>query len=55
MTLYHYLRTKDDLLALMDDAIIGEALVPEGEVPSGWRQGLALIARRSLCPLPPRS
>jgi len=47
MTLYHYMRTKDDLLALMDDAIMGEALVPEGEMPADWRQGLAAIARRS--------
>jgi AcrR family transcriptional regulator len=47
MTLYHYMRTKDDLLALMDDAIMGEALVPEGEMPAGWREGLAAIARRS--------
>jgi AcrR family transcriptional regulator len=47
MTLYHYMRTKDDLLALMDDAIMGEALVPEDEMPAGWREGLAAIARRS--------
>jgi AcrR family transcriptional regulator len=47
MTLYHYLRTKDELIALMDDAIMGEALVPEGEMPSDWREALAAIARRS--------
>jgi AcrR family transcriptional regulator len=47
MTLYHYMRTKDDLLALMDDAIIAEALVPEGELPGDWREALATIARRS--------
>jgi AcrR family transcriptional regulator len=47
MTLYHYMRTKTDLLALMDDALMAEALVPEGEMPAGWREGLAAIARRS--------
>ena len=30
MTLYHYVRTKDDLKDLLDDAIVGEALVPDG-------------------------
>ena len=29
MTLYHYVRTKDDLLALIDDAVMGELLVEE--------------------------
>jgi AcrR family transcriptional regulator len=47
MTLYYYIRTKDDLLALMDDAIMGEALVPEGELPEDWRGALGAIARRS--------
>ena len=47
MTLYHYVRTKDELLALMDDAIMGEVLVPDGELPSHWRDALAEIARRS--------
>jgi AcrR family transcriptional regulator len=46
MTLYHYMRTKDDLLALMDDALMAEALVPASEMPAGWRDGLAAIARR---------
>jgi AcrR family transcriptional regulator len=47
MTLYHYVRTKDDLLALMDDALMAEALIPEHELPRGWRAGLSAIARRS--------
>jgi AcrR family transcriptional regulator len=46
MTLYHYIRTKDDLYALMDDALMAEALVPAHELPAGWRDGLAAIARR---------
>jgi AcrR family transcriptional regulator len=47
MTLYHYVRNKDELAALMDDAIMGELLVPEDELADGWREGIAQIARRS--------
>jgi AcrR family transcriptional regulator len=47
MTLYHYVRTKDELLALMDNAIMGELLIPDDEMPSDWREGLTQIARRS--------
>jgi AcrR family transcriptional regulator len=45
MTLYHYVRTKDDLRDLLDDAIMGEALVPAGELPEDWRGALTAIAR----------
>jgi len=47
MTLYHYVRNKDELAALMDDAIMGELLVPEDELAEDWREGMAQIARRS--------
>jgi AcrR family transcriptional regulator len=47
MTLYYYVETKDELLALMNDAMMGELLVPEGELPGDWRGALAAIARRS--------
>lgn len=47
MSLYHYIRTKDDLLALMDDRLAGEILIPEGEMPADWRGALTEIARRS--------
>ena len=47
MTLYHYVRTKDELIALMDNAIMGEVLIPDDELPSGWRDALTLIAQRS--------
>jgi AcrR family transcriptional regulator len=47
MTLYHYVRTKDELVALMDNAIMGELLIPEGEMSSDWREALTLIARRT--------
>jgi AcrR family transcriptional regulator len=51
MTLYHYVRNKRELAALMDDAIIGELLVPEDELAEGWREGLAQIARRTYASL----
>jgi AcrR family transcriptional regulator len=47
MTLYHYVRNKRELAALMDDAVMGELLVPEDELADDWRNGLAEIARRS--------
>ncbi len=47
MSLYHYVRSKDDLVALMDDALMGEALVPAGDLPAGWRDALAAVARRT--------
>jgi len=47
MTLYHYVRTKDDLRALMDDAMMAELLVPPGELATDWREAIAEIARRS--------
>jgi AcrR family transcriptional regulator len=47
MSLYHYVRSKGDLIALMDDALMAEALVSEGEMPDSWREALTLIARRT--------
>ena len=47
MTLYHYVRTKDDLRALMDDAMMAEILIPPGELPADWREAIAAIARSS--------
>jgi AcrR family transcriptional regulator len=47
MTLYHYVANKQELLALMDDAMMGELLVPDDELAGDWREGLAQIARRS--------
>ena len=47
MTLYHYVRNKEELSALMDDSIMGELLVAEDELADDWREGLAEIARRS--------
>ena len=47
MTLYHYVRTKDDLLALVSDAVVGENIVPAHELPDDWREALSAIARRT--------
>ncbi len=47
MTLYHYVRSKDELVTLMHDAVMGEVLVPEGDLSADWRAALTAIARRS--------
>src|SRR5262249_3952253 len=47
MTLYHYVANKDDLITLMVDAVMGEVLVPEADLESGWREALTRIALRS--------
>jgi AcrR family transcriptional regulator len=47
MSLYHYVRNKDDLVALMDDAMMAEVLVPGGELPADWRGAVSAIARRT--------
>jgi AcrR family transcriptional regulator len=45
MTLYNYVRTKDELLALMHDELMAQILVPDQ--PTHWREALTVIARRS--------
>jgi len=47
MSLYYYVRTKAELVALMDDALMAEILVPEGQLPRGWRNAISAIARRT--------
>src|SRR4051812_18398050 len=47
MTLYHYVRTKDELLALMFDELLREVVVPDGELPRDWREAMTVIAHRS--------
>jgi len=47
MTLYYYVRTKDDLLTLMDDHLTGEVLIPKGKLPKEWRAAITAIARAS--------
>lgn len=45
MSLYYYVKTKDDLIAMMDDALMAEALVPS--LPKGWKRAIAEIAKRT--------
>lgn len=47
MTLYYYVRTKDELVALMDDAIMSEVLIPADELPAHWYEALTAIALRT--------
>jgi AcrR family transcriptional regulator len=48
MSLYHYVRTKDELLTLVADAVMAEVVVPPGtSLPRDWRDALTLIAKRS--------
>lgn len=48
MTLYHYIRTKDELLSLIIDAFMGEVILPsDDDLPSTWREAMTVIARRS--------
>ena len=48
MTLYHYVRTKDELLTLVTDAVMGEVVVPpEIRLPADWRKAMTVIATRS--------
>jgi AcrR family transcriptional regulator len=45
MSLYYYVKAKDDLIAVMDDALMGEILLPT--VPQKWRRALLQIAERT--------
>jgi AcrR family transcriptional regulator len=47
MTLYYYVRTKDELVALMDDAIMSEVLIPADEFPTHWYHALTAVAERT--------
>jgi len=45
MSLYYYVKTKADLVAAMDDALMSEVLVPSP--PGNWREALTAIALRT--------
>ena len=48
MSLYHYVRTKDELLSLVIDAMLNEVLIPPTTpMPKDWREAITLVARRS--------
>jgi AcrR family transcriptional regulator len=45
MSLYYYVKTKDDLIAVMDDALMSEALL--SVVPKNWKRAITEIATRT--------
>ncbi len=45
MSLYYYVKTKDDLIAAMDDVLMGEILLPS--LPKPWRRALTQIAKKT--------
>jgi AcrR family transcriptional regulator len=45
MSLYHYIRSKDELLDLMGDRIMGGQLVDDADLEGGWREALTAIAQ----------
>src|SRR5207342_3591564 len=48
MTLYHYVRTKDELLTLVTDAVMGELVLPADQLPADdWVTAITAIARSS--------
>lgn len=48
MTLYHYVRTKDELLTVVVDAFLGEVVLPPSQrLPRGWRPAITVVATRS--------
>ncbi len=48
MSLYHYVRTKDELLTLVVDAVMGEVVLPPGQrLPREWQAAITLIAKRT--------
>ncbi|HWI70544.1 MAG TPA: pantoate--beta-alanine ligase, partial [Baekduia sp.] len=47
MSLYHHIPTKDDLLDLMHDSVMGELVIPADELAGDWQEALAQISRRT--------
>jgi AcrR family transcriptional regulator len=47
MTLYYYVRNKTDVVTLMHDAMLADALVPDDDLRGDWRTAIAAVARRS--------
>jgi AcrR family transcriptional regulator len=48
MTLYHYVRTKDELLSLIHDAVMAEVVLPpEQSLPADWKEAMIVIASRT--------
>ncbi len=51
MTLYYYVRTKEDLLTLVEDALMGEIAEACEPLPKAWRAAVTKLARatRATC------
>lgn len=47
MTLYYYVRTKEDLLTLVEDALMGEIVAACEPLPRAWRAAVVKIAASS--------
>lgn len=47
MSLYHHVPTKDDLLDLMHDQVMGELVVPADQLAGDWQEALKQISRRT--------
>lgn len=48
MTLYHYVKNKDELHTLVSDEVMAEVLLPEGYVlPDDWQEAIVVVATRS--------
>ncbi|OPF72058.1 hypothetical protein VT50_0232020, partial [Streptomyces antioxidans] len=47
MTVYHYVPSKRDLVALMTDEVMAELLLPARELTGDWRHVLTALARRT--------
>jgi AcrR family transcriptional regulator len=47
MSLYRYVPSKDDLIELMVDAVIGEFIPEEGDLSGDWRTDLRLVAHHT--------
>lgn len=47
MTVYHYVPSKRDLVALMTDEVMAELLLPAEEVTEDWRRTLTAVAHRA--------
>jgi hypothetical protein len=44
MTLYYYVRTKQDLLTLVEDALMGEIFEVCDPLPKAWRAAVTKLA-----------
>ena len=43
MSLYTHIERKEDLLQLMADEVAGEALIPDDQLPAGWREAITMV------------